>query len=437
MVKYIKEKERCALWVDMGLGKTIATLTAISDLFDDFIIKKVLIIAPLKVALRVWPNEILNWTHTKNLSFTTLIGSPQSRAYRMKLDTHIHIINRENLIWLFDTCQKNKYWPYDFVVVDEASSFKNPSAKRSKSLAKISFHCDRLVELTATPASNALSNLWSQIFFIDCGERLHKSYTEFLSRYFVSGWNNRSTPAAGAAEKIYSKVADVCLRLKDADYIKLPPLMEHRKVSALEGRVLETYLELEKNSVLQLSVQEEVIFNTGALINKLLQYCNGAVYHGTSYSVVHDLKLDMLEEVVEECGDEPLLVGYQFRSDLERIKRRFPHAVTLDKKGTQVPAWNNGDIKMLLAHPASAGHGINLQQGGSALCWFGLSWSLELIHQMTGRLYRQGQLKPVQVYYLLIQNSADDIVMEAIKNKNKSQKELLEGVVLALKNKNN
>lgn len=427
MVEHIRDTRKGALWAGMGLGKTVSALTAISDLFDELEISRVLIIAPLKVMLRVWPQEIEYWDHTKWMSYTILNGDPNSRRYKVEMETQIHIINREMVTWLFETLKGMKKFPYDMVIVDESSSFKNFSAKRTKALMKMSFHADYFIELTATPASNTLLDLWTQIFMLDKGERLGRILGHYRELYFepdYMGYSN--TLKEGAAEVIYNKLADICLTLKSEDYLKLPPRMEHNIYVELSGPLRKKYEVLENEFVIELEKEEFAAINSGALVNKLLQFCNGAVYIGEKlYSNIHDLKLDALEEIIEQCGDEPLLVAYQFRSDMERIKQRFPQAIVLDRKGTQVEEWNNGNIPLLLAHPASAGHGINLQHGGCNICWFGLNWSLELVDQFNGRLHRSGQTKPVQIYNILVRDSVDNTVQQSLSEKNFRQEDLL------------
>lgn len=428
MVNWVIEKERCALYADMGLGKTISTLTAINELFNVCEISKVLVIAPLKVILNTWAKEIEQWDHTKWMRYTLLLGTPIERRLKLYEKTQIHLINRELVPWLYETFKLLSIMPYDMIIVDESSSFKANGAKRTKALKKISPTVNRFVELTATPASNGLIDLWPQIYMLDFGERLGKTLSEYQAKYFDSDFMGyKLTLKKEAKDIIYSKLEDLCLRLSSEDYLELPDKMEHKVELDFPPKLWEGYKMLEKDFLLELSKDENIVaFNSGAKVNKLLQYCNGAVYiDENNYASIHDLKLDALEEIIEESQGEPILIAYSFRHDKERILKRFPGAVVLDRKGTQMEAWNKGQISLMLAHPASAGHGINLQHGGNIIVWYGQNWSLELVTQLNGRIHRQGQTKPVQIYYILMRDTVDNIVFQAIQDKDVTQKELL------------
>ncbi len=430
MIDWIVEKERCALHVSMGLGKTIATLTAIVDLFSTCAIRRVLIIAPLKVTLTVWPKEIARWEHTKWLTHTALNGSPQTRRLKLLQKTHIHIINRELVPWLYTTMQEVSYLPYDMAVVDESSSFKSPSANRTKALRKISSSVDRFVELTATPASNSLLDLWTQIYFLDFGASLETSFAKYKAKYFIEDYMGYSLTVRGkdTVKLIADKIKHLCLVLETEDYLVLPDMIEHVEEVELSPLLRIGYKKLETEFMLDLDASKGTVvaFNSAVKVGKLLQYCNGSIYvDEDKYAPVHNLKIDRLLELIEAAEGKPVLVAYTYRSDKERILAAIPEAVVLDRKGSQVDSWNRGEIPVLLAHPASAGHGINLQYGGHIVIWYGLCWSLELFTQFNGRIHRQGQTEPTQIYYILIKDSVDNVVHEALKEKDISQKELL------------
>lgn len=425
-LEFVINTPKCALWISMGLGKTITSLTAASDLLDMFDISKVLIIAPLRVANCVWHKEIENWQHLKHLTYSIVTGSEKERVAALYKTTDVYIINRENVKWLVDY-YGNK-WPFDMVVIDEASSFKNHSSQRWKALRKVLPYIDRLVELTGTPTSNGLLDIYAQLYLIDTGARLGRSMTAYKNRFFESDYMGyRFTPREGSKEKIYELISDVILTMQAADYLELPDRIDLITTVQLPAKLQATYNEFEKEFIACLGDSEIEVFNAAALANKLLQFCNGTMYtdEHKNYAEIHSLKLDALAEIVEDNPSENILVAYNFKSDLERLQKKFPNAVVLDKKGDCIEQWNNGEIKMLLAHPASAGHGLNLQKGGSMIVWFGLNWSLELVQQFNARLHRQGQTKPVRIISIVTQGCIDNRVIEAINNKAETQQELI------------
>lgn len=426
-VGFIEDKPFCALWVDMGLGKTVSTLTAIANLLDNFEVARVLVIAPLRVAKDTWPDEIQNWEHTRGLTYSILCGTAKQRIERKAKQTEIHIINRENVKWLVDLDKKN--WPYDMVVIDESDSFKSSKSQRFKALKKVLPKIDRIVQLTGTPASKGLLDLWSQIFLLDKGERLGKTYSGFRDRYFMSDYMGYNFELReGSEEKIYEKLDDICLTLAAEDYLKMPERIDNLITVEMPSSCQRLYAELEKDFLLELEQDTVEALNAAALTNKLLQFCNGAIYtdaEGT-YSTVHDAKLDALASIVAEAAGQPVLVAYNFKSDAKRIKERFKNAVILNEAGDDaVKRWNNGEIPILLAHPASAGHGLNLQKGGNIAVWFGLNWSLALYQQFNARLHRQGQTKPVFIHTIAVADSVDMTVLESLASKNTTQKALL------------
>ena len=430
-VDFIKATPNCALWLDMGLGKTISTLTAISDLISENAVKRVLIIGPLRVALSTWPNEIKQWKHLKGLEINQLSGvSAKVREARAKLlDFEVSIINREMVPWLVEFWGQK--WPYDMVVIDESSAFKSTQAKRWRALRSVLPKISRVVELTATPASNNLIDIWPQIYLMDRGQRLGRTKGMFLEGFCRQVGNPQWNQWEVRKEKqqvLYNKLSDICLRMESKDYLEVPDRIDNVIQITLAPKQVSQYLQLQSDFILALEQGEITAVNAAVQANKLLQLCNGAVYlDGGGYEVIHDDKLDAIAEIAEQT-DEPLLVAYQFKSDLERLRKRFQDAVPLGKDPATIDQWNSGQIKMLLAHPASAGHGLNLQKGGRIIVWMGLPWSLELYAQFNGRLHRQGQEKPVLVYHVLATGTVDEAVYATLNKKNATQMDLLESV---------
>ncbi|WP_018694522.1 DEAD/DEAH box helicase [Algicola sagamiensis] len=427
-VDFIKHTPFCALWVDMGLGKTVSTLTAIADFIADFEVSRVLIIAPLRVAQHTWPSEIHNWKHTQHLSFEVISGTPQARMEKLYRDTDIHLINRELVPWLVDVFKKE--WPYDMVVIDESSSFKSYQAKRFKALKKTLPRLHRMVQLTGTPASNGLMDIWTQIFLLDKGERLGKTISKYRLTYFNQDYMGYNwTLREGAEDAIYEKLQDICLTLSAEDYLDLPKRVDNVIPIPLGQKQKRQYQDLERDFLLLLEEAEIEAVSAAALSGKLLQFCNGALYidEAGRYEEIHTLKIDALKEIIEDANG-PVLVAYNYKSDLARLKKAFPEAQTLDKSNRTIERWNEGKIDILLAHPASAGHGLNLQQGGSIIVWFGLNWSLELYQQFNGRLHRQGQTKPVIIHHLAVEDSVDMSLLKALAYKNTTQKALLDAL---------
>lgn len=430
-VDFIKATPNCALWLDMGLGKTVSTLTAISDLISENAVKRVLIVGPLRVALSTWPNEIKLWRHLKALEVNQLAGvSAKVREARAKcLDFDVHIINREMVPWLVQFWGQK--WPYDMVVIDESSAFKSTQAKRWRALRSVLPKIKRVVELTATPASNNLIDVWPQIYLMDRGERLGKTKGVFLERFCRQIGNpqwNQWEVKPERKDALYRAIGDIVCRMKASDYLEVPDRIDSVIQITLPSKTLAHYRTLQSDFILSLEQGEITAANAAVQANKLLQLCNGAMYLDKGgWEVVHDNKLEALAEIVEQTN-EPILVAYQFKSDLARLLEKFPKAVALGKDPTTIDEWNGGRIPMLLAHPASAGHGLNLQRGGRTIVWFGLPWSLELYAQFNGRLHRQGQEKPVLVYHLLAQETVDGAVYSTLSKKDATQNDLLESV---------
>lgn len=426
-IEFIKTKERCALFLDMGLGKTTSTLTAVSDLIDSFSVQKTLVIAPLRVANSTWKQEVEKWKHLEHLRVSVCTGSEKARRSALHRDADVYVINRENITWLVDLYKKK--WPFDCVIVDESSSFKNPSTKRFRSLKKILPYTNYMVLLTGTPSPNSLMDLWPQMYLVDFGERLGRTVTGFRQRFFEQDFMGyRYTIRDGCAEKIHALISDRVISMSAEDYLDLPDRIDLVERVEMPPAAFKRYKELEKTLLAELETGEEVeAVTAAALANKMLQFANGAAYHDEhkNWAEIHSQKLDALSDLVEDNPDENMLVAYNYKFDLERLLKKFPQAVVLDKEQSTIDRWNRGEIKMLLAHPASAGHGLNLQSGGSMIVWFGLNWSLELYQQFNARLHRQGQTKPVRVVHIAAKDTIDERVMSVLKDKDATQASLL------------
>ena len=426
-IEKIIEKPAVSLMLDMGLGKTIITLSAIQELiYNRYEVQKVLVIAPLRVAETTWLEENLKWQHL-NLKIIPVLGTEEKRLSALKKSADIYVINRENVQWLIQLYRKN--FPFDMVVIDESSSFKNPQAKRFKALKKIRPLIKRIVELTGTPAPNSLMDLWAQIYLLDGGERLGKTLGEYRRKYFTEGARNGYVvynwlPIKNADKIIYKKISDICVSMKSEDYLKLPPVINNSVKIILPEKVQESYKKFEENLIL--SVEGKILEASSAavLANKLLQFANGAVYDDEGkVTEIHEEKLNALAEIVESVN-QPILIFYWFKHDLERLQKKFPDAVQL-KSAENISDWNEGKIKMLLAHPASAGHGLNLQFGGNIIVWFSLTWSLEFYQQANKRLHRSGQNKSVIIHHIVAKNTIDETVIKVLQNKNARQENLL------------
>lgn len=430
-IDFILRKKRVFLMMDMGLGKSVTTLTAIADLLDCFAANRVLVIAPLRVANSVWHKEVMSWSHLKHLKVVRATGSEKDRIAALNVSSDVVCINRENVKWLVE--YYGKHWPFDFVVIDESSSFKNQSSQRFKALKRILPATEFMVLLTGTPSPNSLLDLWPQCYLVDKGEALGKTITGFKKRFFESDYMGYNfTPREGSEAKIHDLIRPFTLSMKAEDYLELPARIDSVVQITLPKKSERAYRDFERELLSEIDGDEIEAVSAAALAGKLLQWCNGAVYvdEKRNWAKVHDEKIKALEEIVE-CNDEPVLVAYNFKSDLERIQKAFPGAVALDKSEDTIDKWNRGEIKMLLAHPASAGHGLNLQKGGSLAVWFGLNWSLELYQQFNARLHRQGQTKPVRIIHLVVSGEdektqfLDQRVMSVLAQKDATQNELL------------
>lgn len=427
-VNFIKDKKRCALFLDMGLGKTATTLTAISDLLTTSDVKKVLIIAPLRVANTVWKQECYKWEHLQGLDVKICTGSLSERTRAIEGEHDIYVINREQVEWLV---KHKSTWDFDAIVIDESTSFKNSSSKRFKALKKVALKTKYLVLLTGTPSPQGIIDLWAQLYLIDGGARLCRSKTNFLNMYFNQDYFGYTyTPIQGADRIIKDKIKDVCLTMLSEDYLELPEVIYSTEYVELPSSVARKYKELKEEMVLTLSEEIDIVSpSAAALNNKLLQMCSGALYDEFSnYHVLHDEKIKALKDLVENNPNENLLVAYNFKSDKDRLLKAFPDAVELDKQGKVLDDWNKGKIKMLIAHPMSAGHGLNMQYGGNTLVYFSTGWSLEYYQQFNKRLHRNGQKNTVKIIHIVVKGGVDEAVMTALSSKATTQAKLLESL---------
>lgn len=442
-INKIIEIKKLGLFLDMGLGKTVTTLTAVKELkYNRFQVRKVLVIAPKKVAEGTWTREKDKWEHTKMLRVSPVLGTVTKRIRAVNTPADIYITNRENVVWLVDYFRNS--WPFDMVVVDESSSFKSHKAKRFKALASVAAHISRMVLLTGTPSPNGLNDLWAQVFLLDGGERLCTRYTQFRERYFDPGdrgnnivYNYKAKP--GSEESILEKISDICISMKAEDYLQLPDVTYHEIPVELDSKSQKAYADLEYKMVLELPEDEEEISVTSAaaLSNKLLQLANGAVYdEDHSVHEVHNCKIEAFMELIESLQGKPVLVFYNFRHDKTRIIQ------ALQKSGLRVRElktpqdeddWNNRQIDVLLAHPASAAYGLNLQQGGNHVIWFGLNWNYELYTQANKRLHRQGQTEKVIIHHLICSGTRDEDVMQALQKKDDVQNWVMQSLKARIK----
>lgn len=430
-IRYIETHPISALLIDMGLGKTTITLTAIRNLlFDSFEVCKVLVIAPLRVAKNTWTDEIKKWEHLSTLTYSLIIGNENERLSALNEQTDIYIINRENVDWLVN---KSGYkFDFDMVVIDELSSFKNHQSKRFKSLMKVRPLVKRIVGLTGTPSSNGLMDLFAEFKILDMGKRLGYFIGQYRNTYFKPDKMNGPIvysykPLPNAENAIYEKISDITVSMKANEYLKMPELLTSNYVVELSNSEKNQYDEMKKSLVLEITDGEITASNAASLSNKLCQLSNGAIYDDEQNIVeIHDRKLEALEDIIESMNGKPLLIAYWYRHDLERIKSSF--SVREIKTSEDISDWNDGKIPVALIHPASAGHGLNLQNGGSTLVWFGLTWSLELYQQTNARLYRQGQKNTVVIQHIITKGTIDEQILKVLQKKNKTQADLIDAV---------
>ncbi len=416
----------------------MASLTAIDELLNTFeVIQNVLVIAPLSVAEKTWTDEIEKWDQLNHLTFSKILGPQKKRLEALQKKADVYLINRENVVWLVEHFKRD--WPFKTVIIDELSSFKDPSAKRFKALRKVRPFMERVIGLTGTPAPNSLLDLWPQIYLLDQGERLGKTITEYRSKYFTPGQKNGHIVYSwelvpGAEKAIHEKIGDICVSMKAKDYLQLPPRTNNIVNVELSATDWKKYKELERDYVLELPDSDVVALNAATLSNKLLQLANGCIYdENREPQIIHEKKLDALQQIIEEAQGQPVLVFYQYKHDLSRIQNKFKQARLLDVSTGDIQKWNEGKIPILLAHPQSAGHGLNLQAGGHIIVWFGLTWSLEFYQQANARLDRQGQKEPVIVHHLVAKGTIDEDVMKALQNKELGQEALMQAVKARIK----
>lgn len=436
-VEHIVENSHCGLFLDMGLGKTVSSLTAINYLmYEDLDIEKALVIAPKRVAESVWDAEIEKWDHLNHLKISKVIGNKKQRLAALRVKADIYILGRDNVAWLCGEFGGNML-PFDMLVIDESSSFKNHQSIRFKALKKVQPSFSRVVILTGTPAPNGLADLWSQVWLLDRGDRLGKTITEYRKKYFTDVSRSNQYKILKIANKqsekdLHKQIEDICMSMKAKDYLDLPERIDNYINIPFPDKLQKQYNDFEEEMVLELleSGEEISVLNAAGLSNKLLQFANGAVYdEEKNYHVVHDLKLDALEEIVENLNGKPLLIAYTYKHDVERILKRLkkynPVKLTTDQ---DIKDWNAGKIQVMVMHPASGGHGLNLQAGGSDIVWFGQTWSLELYMQLNARLHRQGQEFKVRIHHLIANKTIDQDVQKSLERKHNKQEGLMEAV---------
>lgn len=436
-IDQVLQKPAIGLFLDMGLGKTSITLSAISELkYGRFEVQRVLVIAPKKVAEATWQREAAKWDNLKHLRFSTVLGSESKRIRALNTPADIYVVNRENVVWLVDYYKND--WPFDMVVCDEFSSFKSHRAKRFKALSAIRPHIKRIVGLTGTPSPNGLEDLWSQVYLLDRGVRLGRYYTHFRERYFEPGRRSRDViyeydPKDGAQDAVMSRIDDICISMKASDYLQLPECIYDDVPVVLSPKAKKAYRELERTMILELPEGDIDVTSAAALSNKLQQLANGAIYDGDHEAhEIHDCKIEAFLELVEKLNGQHALVFYNFQHDRERLMtalKKTKLRCRIYKNADDEQAWNDGQVDILLAHPASTGYGLNLQQGGHHIIWFGLNWSLELYQQANKRLHRQGQEHPVIVHQLICVGTRDEDLAEALDKKDKVQAYVLNSLM--------
>lgn len=438
-VQHIIDNPFCALFLDMGLGKTVTTLTAIKELMDACIITNALVIAPKKVTQVTWTDEIKNWAHLQNLTISVIDGDVKHRRAAMAKKADIYAVSRDNIVWLVTEYGGIKL-PFDMVVIDELSSFKNHASKRFRAMKRVRKFIPRVVGLTGTPSPNGLIDLFAQMYLIDEGERLGKTITGYRDRFFRPDKRNGDIvytyalkqPADETEKQISDLISDITISMTAEDYLKMPDKIMLFDTVELPNKVYDNYLDFEREQVLELINSDEMITaaSAAALSNKLQQYANGAIYDADrNVKHIHDEKLEKLQEIVEAANGAPVLVAYSFIHDLDRIMNALKEykPVKLEKP-EHIAQWNEGKIQVLVTHPASAGHGLNLQKGGNILVWFGNTWSLELYMQFNARLYRQGQTKPVYIHHIVSKGTIDEKIIKALSGKKETQDGLMQSI---------
>ena len=432
-IDYIIRNKESGIFLDMGLGKTVITLTAIEELmYNSFEVKRVLVVAPLRVARDTWSGECDKWDHLKHIKMSLILGDERERIRAINRNADIYVINRENLAWLID--HYGKSFPYDMVVLDELSSFKDPSSKRFRKMKSVRQFVKRIVGLTGTPAPNGLLDLWSQIYLLDRGKRLGRYISSYRNEYFVPDKRNGQViysykPRPYAEREIYKKINDLCVSMKAADYIKMPDRVDNFIEVKMSDNEKRLYDRLERDTLLPFSDGDIDAVNAAALATKLLQMANGAVYDENKIvKHIHNKKLEALEDLYEAANGKPVLIFYMYKHDRDRLKALIGQDARELDSARDIADWNAGRIKAAIAHPASTGHGLNLQSGGSTIIWFGLTWSLELYQQANARLWRLGQKETVIVHHLVTKDTIDEQVMKVLQKKEKGQSALMNAV---------
>lgn len=432
-VDFIERHRFCGLFLDMGLGKTVSTLTAVKRMIYSFEVSKVLVIAPKRVAETTWTTEADKWEHLRCLKLSKVIGTEKERAEALGADADVYVINRENVCWLVRYL--NGRMPFDMLVIDELSSFKSHTAQRFKALKSVRYQFSRIIGLTGTPAPNGYMDLWAELYLLDGGERLGKYITRYREEYFhplisVGAVVYRYGLNAMSDIVISKKISDICVSMKAGDYLQLPKRIDNTINVILTKDEKRQYDRFESEEILKINGETITAANAAAVTNKLLQYANGAVYDETkNVHTIHDAKIEALEELVEAASGDPVLVFYSYRHDAARIMERLKKYDPVMLEGEKdISDWNEGKTKVLITHPASAGHGLNLQAGGHIIVWFGVTWSLELYQQANARLHRQGQTKSVMIYHLITKGTMDERVMKAIANKENGQNAMIDAV---------
>ena len=440
--EFIKSHNEAAVFLDCGLGKTSITLTALNDLmFDSFEFNKVLIIAPLRVAKVSWPDELKKWDHLSFLNYSLVVGTEKERIEALNKKADLYIINRENVEWLIE--KSNYRFDFDCIVIDELSSFKNYRSKRVKSLLKVRPRVKRIIGLTGSPAGNGLMDLWAEFRALDMGKRLGRFITNYRNDYFIPDKRNNEVifsykPLPGAEDAIYKKISDMTISMKSTDYLDMPELISNEYKVYLSDKEMRTYESFKEQYVMELFDKEITAANAASLTNRLSQLANGAIYDDDKdITYFHDKKLDALEDLIEAANGKLVLVSYWFKHDLERIKTRLDKlkiAYEVISSVESIRHWNEGRLQVGLINPASCGHGVNLQEGGSTIIWFGLTWSLELYEQTIARLWRQGQKsRTVVVEHIVAADTVDESILKALKTKDKTQSALIEAVKAEIK----
>ena len=427
---YILSHPATCLMLDMGLGKTVITLTALWELLlDRFDVSKVLIVAPKRVAEDTWPRELSKWEHLSGLTYSLVLGSKEKLEQALEKNAFLYITNRENLCWLIE----NHKWDFDMVVLDELSSFKSNRTQRFKAIKKVRPLVKRIVGLTGTPAPNSLMDLWAEMYLMDMGQRLGRFITGYRNRYFVPDKRNREIiysykPRDGAEDAIYRQISDICISMKAADHIQMPERIDNVVEVAMSSKEQKIYDAFKKDMVISIKDTDLDAVNAAALSGKLLQMANGAVYtEDKSVMPIHSKKIDALEDLVEAANEKPILVAYWYKHDLARLQERFKEARVIDKP-SDIADWNAGKITIGLIHPAAVSHGLNLQEGGCTIVWFGLTWSLELYQQLNARLWRQGQRGTVVIHHIVTKGTIDEDVLKALEKKDAGQSALIDAV---------